>query len=95
MLLEDDDLPLHQTPLPLAHAMGGHPNAYDRFFFNAYREDLYVAVAMGLYPNRGVIDAAIGVLRHGVADRARAAPHVPDARGGLPPPDLRARALPR
>jgi hypothetical protein len=66
MLLEDDDLPLHQTPLPLAHAMGGHPDAYDRFFFNAFREDLYVAVAMGLYPNRGVIDAAVGVLRHGV-----------------------------
>jgi hypothetical protein len=66
MLLCDDDLPLHQTPLPLAHTMGGHPDAYDRFFFNAYREDLFVAVAMGLYPNRGVIDAAVGVVRRGV-----------------------------
>lgn len=66
MLLEHDDLPVHQTPLPLAHAMGGHPNAYDRFFLNAYREDLFVAVAMGLYPNRGVIDAAVSVVRDGV-----------------------------
>ncbi len=40
--------------LSLAHAMGGHPNAYDRFLFNAYREDLFFAVALGLYPNRGV-----------------------------------------
>ncbi|HLK46337.1 MAG TPA: hypothetical protein VKT18_10115 [Acidimicrobiales bacterium] len=62
MLLEADDLPLHQAPVSLAHVQGGHPNAYDRFFFNAYREDLYVAVAMGLYPNRGVIDAAVGVV---------------------------------
>lgn len=66
MLLEHDDLPVHQLPLPLAHTMGGHPNAYDRFFFNAYREDLFIAVAMGLYPNRGVIDAAVGVVHAGV-----------------------------
>jgi hypothetical protein len=66
MLLELDDLPVHQDPLPLAHTMGGHPDAYDRFFFNAYREDLFVAVALGLYPNRGVLDAAVGVVHDGV-----------------------------
>ena len=38
----------------------GTPNAYDRFWFNAYREDLFIGVALGLYPNRGVIDAAVG-----------------------------------
>jgi hypothetical protein len=66
MFLEYDDLPIHQEPISLAHSMGGHPNAYDRFFFNAYREDLFVAVAMGLYPNRGVIDAAIGIVSGGL-----------------------------
>jgi hypothetical protein len=66
MFLEYDDLPIHQVPISLAHSMGGHPNAYDRFFFNAYREDVFVAVAMGLYPNRGVIDAAIGVVAGGL-----------------------------
>lgn len=66
MLLDLDDYPVHQVPASLAHAMGGHPNAYDRFWFNAYTEDLFVGVAMGLYPNRGVIDAAIGVVHHGV-----------------------------
>ena len=34
MLLAEDDYPLHQTVLPLAHVMDGHPNAYDRFWFN-------------------------------------------------------------
>ena len=45
--------------------MEGHPNAYDRFFFNGYREDLYFALALGLYPNRGVIDAAFSVVVDG------------------------------
>jgi len=66
MLLDVDDYPVHQTPSPLAHVMGGHPDAYDRFWFNAYREDLFVGVALGLYPNRGVIDAALGAVRGGV-----------------------------
>ena len=65
MLLPEDDFPLHQTPQPLAHAMGGHPNAYDRFWFNGYSEDLYFAVALGLYPNRGVIDGAFAVVQSG------------------------------
>ena len=69
MLLELDDLPVHQAPVPLAHAMDGHPDAYDRFFFNAYTEDRYVAVALGLYPGRGVIDAAVGVV-HGGTQRS-------------------------
>ncbi len=41
--------------------MGGHPNAYDRFWFNGYDEHHYFAVALGLYPTRGVIDAAFAV----------------------------------
>jgi hypothetical protein len=63
MLLPDDDYPLHQTALPLAHVMDGHPNAYDRFWFNGYDEEFYFAVALGLYPNRGVIDAAFSVVQ--------------------------------
>ena len=66
MLLPNDDYPIHQTPLPLAHTMGGHPNAYDRFWFNAVSDSLVVAVALGLYPNRGVIDGAIAVVENGV-----------------------------
>jgi hypothetical protein len=66
VLIPHDDFPIHQTPLPLAHVMDGHPNAYDRFWFNGYSEDYFFAVAMGLYPNRGVIDAAFSWSSGGV-----------------------------
>jgi len=62
MLLPEDDFPIHQTAQPLSHVMDGHPNAYDRFWFNGYTEDFYFAVALGLYPNRGVIDGAFSVV---------------------------------
>jgi hypothetical protein len=65
MLLASDDYPLHQSVLAIAHVMDGHPNAYDRFWFNGYTDDLYFAVALGLYPNRGVIDGAFSVVQGG------------------------------
>ena len=65
MLTPFDDYPLHQTPLPVAHAGGGHPDFYDRFWFNGYTEDYYFAVALGIYPNRGIIDAAFAVVHDG------------------------------
>lgn len=63
MLLPEDDFPLHQTAEPLAHVMNGHPNAYDRFWFNGYDDEFYFAFALGLYPNRGVIDGAFSVVQ--------------------------------
>jgi len=66
MLTPFDDYPIHQTALPLAHAGEGHSDFYDRFWFNGYTEDFYFAVAMGLYPNRGVIDAAFSVVHGGI-----------------------------
>lgn len=66
MLTPFDDFPIHQTSLPLAHAGGGHPDHYDRFWFNGYQEDLYFAVALGTYPNRDVIDAAFSTVHDGV-----------------------------
>jgi len=66
VLIPFDDYPVHQTALPLAHAGGSHQDFYDRFWFNGYTEDTYFAVAMGFYPNRGVMDAAFSVVRDGV-----------------------------
>jgi hypothetical protein len=63
VLLAEDDYPLHQTALPLAHVMDGHPNAYDRYWFNGYDQEFYFAVALGLYPNRGVVDGAFSVVQ--------------------------------
>ena len=67
MLHPLDDHPVHQTPEPLLHPASGDRNAYDRFFFNGYTRDgsLYFAAALGLYPNRGIRDAAFSVVRGG------------------------------
>lgn len=67
MITKLDDYPVHQTAEPVAHPASGDPNVYDRYFFNGYTNDgeLFFAVAMGLYPNRRVMDAAVSVVRAG------------------------------
>lgn len=66
MLTPFDDYPIHQLAVPLAQAGNSHPDFYDRFWFNGYTEDHFFALAMGIYPNRGVIDAAFSVVHDGV-----------------------------
>jgi hypothetical protein len=63
-----DDYPLHQTAEPVAHPASGDPNHYDRYFFNGYDPEgaFFFAAALGVYPNRRVIDGAFSVLRDGV-----------------------------
>jgi hypothetical protein len=61
-----DDYPVHQVPLPVAHPGTGDANHYDRYWFNGFTEDRYFAVAMGRYPNRGVMDAAFSVVHDGI-----------------------------
>ncbi|MGE4608923.1 MAG: hypothetical protein AAEJ52_19480 [Myxococcota bacterium] len=67
MLSDLDDYPIHQSPEPLAHPVTGDRNFYDRYFFNGFSRDgeLFFAAAMGLYPNRSVMDAAFSVVRGG------------------------------
>jgi hypothetical protein len=62
-----DDYPIHQAPISLAENPLG-VNAYDRYFFNGYSSDgsIFFAAALGVYPNRGVIDAAFSIVRDGV-----------------------------
>ena len=62
-----DDYAVHQTPEPLAHPATPDANAYDRYFFNGYDDDgdVVFAVALGVYPNRQIIDAAITVVHAG------------------------------
>lgn len=68
MLHPLDDFPIHQTSAPLSQPVSGDRNHYDRYFFNGYASDgtLYFAAALGLYPNRQVIDAAFSVVVDGV-----------------------------
>ena len=60
MITQADDYPLHQTADPIAFA-GTDRNFYDRFFFNGYHatEDIFIAVALGVYPQLNVMDASI------------------------------------
>lgn len=79
MITPFDDFPIHQTPEPVALYGAPSRNAYDRYFFNGYTDDglLFFAVAMGLYPNRQVIDASISVLADGVQHSLHASGRMP------------------
>ena len=80
MITSFDDYPIHQTSEPIAHPESGDPGHYDRYFFNGYSKDgsLFFAAAMGLYPNRHVMDASFSVVVDGIqisAHSSAKAPH--------------------
>ena len=80
MITSFDDYPIHQTSEPIAHPESGDPGHYDRYFFNGYSKDgsVFFAVAMGLYPNRHVMDASFSVVVNGEqisAHSSAKAPH--------------------
>src|SRR5437762_12569236 len=83
MLTEFDDYLVHQTAEPIASPGTGDRNFYDRHFFNGFTRDgdLYFGVALGLYPNRRVMDAAFTVIRDGRQQSVRASRLAPDERG--------------
>ena len=74
MITSGDDYPIHQTPEPVQQVFTSDRNFYDRFFFNGYWRDgePYFSVAMGIYPNVGIIDAAISVIADGTQHCVRA-----------------------
>jgi len=74
-----DDYPIHQTAEPLAHVASGDRNAYDRYFFNGHARDGAVCFggALGLYPNRQVIDASFSIVRDGVQRSVHASARLP------------------
>jgi hypothetical protein len=81
-----DDYPIHQSALPLLHPASESPNAYDRYFYNGFPvagpdgDDLFFAVALGVYPNKGVMDAAFSVVRSGTQHNVRASRACPSDR---------------
>jgi len=83
VLTRFDDYPIHQTPEPVAHTATADRNFYDRYFFNGYTRDcdLFFAAALGVYPNRRVMDAAVSVVRDGVQRSVRASRLAPQERG--------------
>jgi len=83
MLTRFDDYLIHQTADPVAHPGSGDRNFYDRYFFNGYDRDgeLFFAAALGLYPNRRVMDAAVSVVHDGVQHSVHASRLAPLERG--------------
>ena len=67
MLSGFDDYPIHQAAAPVSETSTSDINFYDRYYFNGYERNGsgYFALAMGLYPNRHVADAAFSVVRDG------------------------------
>ena len=67
MLSRHDDYPVHQTPEPLAYPVTSDRNFYDRYWFNGFAPDgeFYFAVALAVYPNRRIMDAAFSIVRDG------------------------------
>ncbi len=59
MLTPLDDYLVHQTSDTVDRVFTSDRNFYDRYYFNAHTIDgsAFLVVAMGLYPNIGVIDA--------------------------------------
>lgn len=80
MLIKYDDLPLQQTPESLAYVATSDRNAYGRYWFNGYDPDgeFYFGVAVGIYPNRDVMDCALSIVRKdGTQDSFRASRRCP------------------
>lgn len=82
MLIGLDDYPVHQSPHTLSNPTSSDANFYDRYFFNGYTPDggLYFGAAMGLYPNRCVIDGAFSVVIDGRQVSVLASDLCPDDR---------------
>jgi hypothetical protein len=77
MLTKADDYPIHQLPEPIA-TPGPDRNFYDRYFFNGYAAEgrQFFALALGVYPNRNVMDASFSVIHKGVQHNLRASRHL-------------------
>ncbi|MGO8876158.1 MAG: hypothetical protein ACLQNG_10405 [Acidimicrobiales bacterium] len=62
-----DEYPVHQVPLSMAYVATSDRNAYDRCYVNAHNRtgELFLVAGMGVYPNLGVTDAFVTVMRNG------------------------------
>lgn len=85
MITEFDDYPLHQVPEPIATPASTDRNFYDRFWFNGFDREggFYFGVALGLYPNRSVMDAHFSLVIDGVQHCFHASRRAPSERSEL------------
>ncbi len=85
MLSRFDDYPVHQTAAPIAHPATGDRNAYDRYWFNGFRgpDDgsgaFYFGIGAALYPNLGILDCGLSIVRDGEQHAFHASRRAPRA----------------
>ncbi len=67
MLSKLDDYPVHQTPEPIAKPASTDRHVYDRYWFNGYQDDgeFYFGIGAALYPNLGIMDCGLSIVRDG------------------------------
>jgi hypothetical protein len=67
VLSKFDDYPIHQTPMPIGQPASGDRNVYDRYWFNGYQDDgeFYFGIGAALYPNLGILDCGLSIVRDG------------------------------
>ena len=78
-----DEYPIHQTSEPVLLPATSDRNFYDRNWFCGFSPDgaYYFGFTLGLYPNRGVIDAGFSFLdREGVQHSLLASGRIPTGR---------------
>ncbi len=82
MLSKYDDFPIHQTAEPILQPSTGDRNFYGRYWFNGFSTDgqLFFAIALGVYPNRQVMDASLSVVVNGVQHSFHASRRAPKER---------------
>ena len=68
MLTSFDDYFIHQTPHPVTTPSTSDRHAYDRYWFNGYKNDgsLFFGIGAARYPNLGVQDCGFSVVHDGV-----------------------------
>ncbi len=67
MITSLDDFPIHQTVDPIAFTASSDRYTYDRYWYNGHSRDgdVYFGVAMGRYPNLGIVDCSFSVVVDG------------------------------
>lgn len=67
MITKFDDFPIHQTPDPIVQSATSDRFTYDRYWYNGHSRDgsIYFGIAMGRYPNLGILDCAFSVVCEG------------------------------
>ncbi len=93
MITRFDDFPIHQTPEPIAYTASSDRFTYDRYWYNGYTGDgeLFFGVALGRYPNLGIMDCAFSVVAGGRQYAFHGSRRAPDEPGdtGIGPFELR------